>query len=481
MGEGGHVEPERLVDEDLARGVGQVVVAADDVRDAHVRVVAHHGEVVGGGAVGAHDDHVVHHLGREADVAVHGVVELDGPALGGHAQAPHVRLAGLDAPGRLGRVEVAAGAVVARVAALVRLGCGALGVQLLLRAEAGVHAAALLHLLERRGVGVRALRLEVGSGGSPHLGAFVPIEPQPLHCVEDDLHVLLGGTLGVGVFDAQDEVAAHGARERPVVDGRSCAAHMQAAGGGRCEAHADFLVLVSHGCGDPPDWMISRFKPSKQGFGGECQYRQPGSSRKPRAPHPHQNARPPRSRRIGARFNVGASGLGRVGPESRIPGGGGAARLAPAAKNRVFSHVPDLCAPLLWENAPCRRWCDLSPEKTAGQKLTKSYFFLFGALRGAHKSGTWCFSALFDDASAHNSRTCPRFGFRALRKGCWGEGRRRLPFIALASPIAAPVSGGARCDGLPMRPSPVRTSCPGRWPPAARRVRIRSSFELVPK
>ena len=161
--------------------------------------------------------------------------------------------------------------------------------------------------------------------------------------------------------------------------------------------------------------------------------------------------------------------------------GGGAARLAPAAKNRVFSHVPDLCAPLLWENAPCGRWCDLTPEKTAGQKLTKSYFFLFGALRGAHKSGTWCFSALFDDASAHNSRTCPRFGFRALRKGCWGEGRRRLPFIALASPIAAPVSGGARCDGLPMRPSPVRTSCPGRWPPAARRVRIRSSFELVPK
>ena len=154
--------------------------------------------------------------------------------------------------------------------------------------------------------------------------------------------------------------------------------------------------------------------------------------------------------------------------------------IGPCREKPRFLPCADLCAPLLWENAPCGRWCDLTPEKTAGQKLTKSYFS-FSAPERCAVVGTWCFSALFDDASAHNSRTCPRFGFRALRKGCWGEGRRRLPFIALASPIAAPVSGGARCDGLPMRPSPVRTSCPGRWPPAARRVRIRSSFELVPK
>ena len=52
----------KVGDEDLARGVGQVVIAADNVRDAHVGVVADHGEVVGGRAVGAHDDHVVEHL-----------------------------------------------------------------------------------------------------------------------------------------------------------------------------------------------------------------------------------------------------------------------------------------------------------------------------------------------------------------------------------------------------------------------------------
>ena len=142
--EGGHVVAESLVDEDLARGVGQVVVAADDVGDAHVGVVADHGEVVGGRAVGAHDDHVVHDVGGEGHVAVDGVVELDGAVLERHLQAPHVRLAGLDAAGGLGRVDVAARAVVAGIAALFRLGLRALRVKLVFRAEARVDHAALL-------------------------------------------------------------------------------------------------------------------------------------------------------------------------------------------------------------------------------------------------------------------------------------------------------------------------------------------------
>ena len=49
----GTVQPMRLVDLRLARGVGQVVVAADDVGHAHVVVVDHDGEHVGRRAVGA--------------------------------------------------------------------------------------------------------------------------------------------------------------------------------------------------------------------------------------------------------------------------------------------------------------------------------------------------------------------------------------------------------------------------------------------
>ncbi len=58
VGEGGDRRAEGPEQQQLARRVGEVVVAADDVRDAHVAVVDHRGEVVAGGAVGAHDDEV---------------------------------------------------------------------------------------------------------------------------------------------------------------------------------------------------------------------------------------------------------------------------------------------------------------------------------------------------------------------------------------------------------------------------------------
>jgi hypothetical protein len=58
----------------LAKGVGEVVVAADDVGDGHVVVVHHHGVQVGRRAVGAEDDHVVQLGGADADRALHEVV-----------------------------------------------------------------------------------------------------------------------------------------------------------------------------------------------------------------------------------------------------------------------------------------------------------------------------------------------------------------------------------------------------------------------
>jgi hypothetical protein len=83
---------ERLVEQDLLRRVRDVVVAADDVRDAHGDIVAHHGEVVDRRAVGAQDDEIL-------DV---GIVEADRvPCTAssqrcavGHAEADGVRLAG---------------------------------------------------------------------------------------------------------------------------------------------------------------------------------------------------------------------------------------------------------------------------------------------------------------------------------------------------------------------------------------------------
>ena len=81
---------ERLVAEDLLRRVRQVVVAADDVADAHGDVVDDHAEVVGRGAVGAHEDPVVELPVVEGHRAVDEVVDHRG-AVVRDAQAQRAR------------------------------------------------------------------------------------------------------------------------------------------------------------------------------------------------------------------------------------------------------------------------------------------------------------------------------------------------------------------------------------------------------
>ncbi len=154
-----------------------------------------------------------------------------GPCSSGTFRRHTCGLAGLDAAGSLGRVDVSARAVVAGIAALFRLGFRALGVKFVFRAEARVDHAALLQALKGVSVGVEALALEVGAAVAANLRALVPVKAEPLHGVQDDLGVLLGGALRVGVLDAQDEGAACGAGERPVVDGRAGAADVQLARG----------------------------------------------------------------------------------------------------------------------------------------------------------------------------------------------------------------------------------------------------------
>ena len=57
-----------------------MVLAADDVADAHGDVIDHHYEVVQRRAVGAGDDEVASELrGVDADMATDQIVELDGP------------------------------------------------------------------------------------------------------------------------------------------------------------------------------------------------------------------------------------------------------------------------------------------------------------------------------------------------------------------------------------------------------------------
>ena len=70
---------------DVARRVGEVLLGAEDVRDAHELIVDDDGEVVGGEVVGLADDEVVHLTGGNLDVAENLVVDDDGVGIHGEA------------------------------------------------------------------------------------------------------------------------------------------------------------------------------------------------------------------------------------------------------------------------------------------------------------------------------------------------------------------------------------------------------------
>ena len=63
-----------LEDVDLARRVVDMIVAADDMGDAHIQVVHHHAEVVCRRAIGTGDDQVIQLTVLEHDLALDHVV-----------------------------------------------------------------------------------------------------------------------------------------------------------------------------------------------------------------------------------------------------------------------------------------------------------------------------------------------------------------------------------------------------------------------
>src|SRR2546422_8486961 len=68
---------------------------------------------------------------------------------------------------------------------------------------------------------------------------LVPVEAEPAQAVEDDAGVLVGGAFLVGVFDAEQELAARVAGEEPVEEGGTGTADVGVARGGRGGADAD--------------------------------------------------------------------------------------------------------------------------------------------------------------------------------------------------------------------------------------------------
>ena len=215
--EGGH-------DVDLDAGVGDVVLAADDVGDAGLQVIHDTGEGVEGGAVGA-DEHGVGDGGElHAAGAEHHVAPFRRVA--GEEEAPVGALAaGLGAGTLLGR-ELEHGAVID--GGLVALGALVpLGGEFLLGLEAGVEAAGGFQLLGRGGVEGQAVGLVVG---------LVPGEAHPGEVVGDGVGVLGAVALPIGVVEAEEEGAAVALGEEVVGERDAGVADVEEAGGAGSEA-----------------------------------------------------------------------------------------------------------------------------------------------------------------------------------------------------------------------------------------------------
>ena len=220
----------------LTRGGREQVLATQDVRDAHERIVNGIDEGVERIAVGAHDDVVGHVLAGEGELATDEVVP--GPVVVGHGEARDGR-----APLGLERRALIRGQVTAAARIALRAPGSArglaLGLEFLGRAVAGVGVTGLDEPARDIGVDVHALGLAVGAVVAADLGALVPVQPEPAQGVQQHEVGVLGVALGVGVLDAEDEGAAMVASEGPVEERGARHADMGIARGRGAEAHAN--------------------------------------------------------------------------------------------------------------------------------------------------------------------------------------------------------------------------------------------------
>ena len=241
------IPSKRAVQQHVQRGTWQPFFPADDVRNAHVMVVDHVGQVVRGKAVRLHQNLVVEDGCLEAHFPTDLVFK--------HHRFVRLRRLEPHHEGRsfcleLGHFVGAQGQTVAKpptrrgvVLPNVGLGRFAQGGQLLRRVERLVGQPLVQQALDGVLVQGGALALTVRAAIASRPDAFIWRQATPREGFFDVGFGALHKTTLVGVFDAKDESAAIGAGKQPIVEGRPDTAHVQGAGGTGGKANA----YVIHG------------------------------------------------------------------------------------------------------------------------------------------------------------------------------------------------------------------------------------------
>ena len=66
-----------MVQHRLDRGIRQMLFGTDDMRDLHLKVIDHGGEIIKNGTIAAHNDGIWNQSTVPFDVSAHGVIDGD--------------------------------------------------------------------------------------------------------------------------------------------------------------------------------------------------------------------------------------------------------------------------------------------------------------------------------------------------------------------------------------------------------------------
>ena len=231
------------VEHHVERGRRQPLFTTDDVGDLHQVVVDDVGQVVGGHAVALEEHLVVQQAAVHGDVATDEVVHGDVKVLG-ELEAHHVGLAAVDATlhfvGAEGEAVLhpCAGGAVVLEGLLLSLIFFALGLEGFGPVEGVVGPAVGEQLLGILAVERLAVALTVGTEGTAEMDALVELDAQPIESLDDVLFGTRHKTGLVGVFYAQNHLAALLTGEEVVVEGGAHTADVKWPRGGGGEAYS---------------------------------------------------------------------------------------------------------------------------------------------------------------------------------------------------------------------------------------------------
>lgn len=233
---------EGAIEEYVEWGTWQPFFTANHVCDFHEVVVNDVGQVVSGELVSTLVKHlVIEHVRHDAHVATDDVVNVNLFARLDF-EAHHILLSSFDeALGLLFAEGDRVAHHAARVGIILEiLDFLALLRQFLWRVEGDVGLSSIEQQFDIFLIDVAAFALSVGAVFSAEADTFVKLYAEPSERLEDIVFRAGNEAVGVGVFDAEHEVAAVLACKEIVIEGCADTSDVQRSGGAGCEAHSHF-------------------------------------------------------------------------------------------------------------------------------------------------------------------------------------------------------------------------------------------------